>query len=194
MLLRVISVHPEPDDRGTCWSFAKLFGIVDKVDMVLLRTQTTAILAWLETIKTMDILDQLLPTLPDALYGHDACLRLGSAELLFLPVSLLHKLHKCICMGQLLPARIAPKPGPPSLETSDNATFANDTGLNTQLLVDLQRVVACVLIRESEKDKEYVLSNAARLFFRDIASYASCSSRMTLLTRQTPWKQHGLVE
>ena len=89
-LLEVISVvssksdaAAEEDGKSTklapCWSLASLFGKSDKVDKIILRMQTTAAFTWLDGIKTMETVDQLLmPGLQEILYGHDNVLRLRS--------------------------------------------------------------------------------------------------------------------
>ena len=47
----------EPEDDMLLWTFASLWDVNDKVDQVLLRTQTSAIHTWLDSMKSMDMVD-----------------------------------------------------------------------------------------------------------------------------------------
>ena len=73
--------------------------------------------------------------------------------------------------------------GPASLEPADPQLFENWTGLNMQALVDLQRIVACLLVRLGKSQEG--LSNESRLFCKSVAACSSHSSRITLLMRQS---------
>ena len=79
-------------------------------------------------------------------------------------------------------------PGAPALQPADTNIFNNKTGFGAQLLIDLQRVVACGLVRACANEQQTV-GNDLKIMFKTIAACNVQSSRMTLLMRQpAPFK------
>ena len=76
------------------------------------------------------------------------------------------------------------------MEPQKPEEFENTTGFSMQLLVDLQKVVACLMMRAYQQDNTN-LSNQDRVLCKEVAASNVQSSRITLLLRQTPWKQLG---
>ena len=66
----MIGVNEEPneagDDATPVWSFHRLWELSDRTDQILLRVQTASIHGWMELVKSMESLDQLvdLGTIP----------------------------------------------------------------------------------------------------------------------------------
>ena len=96
-MLKVISVQADnnpfdADDTDTnIWTFARIFGRADRADQIVLRTQTSVVLAWMDSVKTMEMLDGVLSQFPDSLSQSDV-LRPGLALLVSIS---LHILSSC---------------------------------------------------------------------------------------------------
>lgn len=85
------------------------------------------------------------------------------------------------------------KPGELSLECKDEK-IENHTGFSSQVLVDLQKVVCCLILVKLEADGEQV-TNSHRVHFKEAAACFDYSSRITLALRQsTVWKFFGLSQ
>ena len=60
-------------------------------------------------------------------------------------------------------------PGAPALQPADTNIFNNKTGFGAQLLIDLQRVVACGLVRACANEQQTV-GNDLKIMFKTIAA------------------------
>ena len=73
------------------------------------------------------------------------------------------------------------KPGPLSLFFKDDSIFQNKTGLNSQLLTDMQKLAAALLARTSSQGDG--MTNSERIFCSRVVSADGFSSRISLLMR-----------
>lgn len=76
-----------------------------------------------------------------------------------------------------------------SLKPRDEGIFNNETGFSMQTLIDLQKVLTCYMVANSEQSS-VPLTNVQRVYFREVAGCADFSSRVTLALRQSQaWKR-----
>lgn len=69
--------------------------------------------------------------------------------------------------------------------------FQNETGYSIQALVDLQKLVLCLAIMESDLEGKPI-TNSLRSHFKDAVACTDYSSRIILAVRQgAVWKHHG---
>ena len=83
--------------------------------------------------------------------------------------------------------RAGAKPGPPSMQTGKD-DLQNNSGLNTQIAIDLLRILACCLALKVQR-KELELCNVHKQYMKKVVTSNGQSSRLTIMMRQPgPWK------
>ncbi|CAE7840031.1 unnamed protein product [Symbiodinium sp. CCMP2592] len=169
--LRMVSVAdpatnqcPDEDEDASdfkpIWSFHALFNVADRVDQILLRSQSSGTYAWVEGLKSMEQLDETILCIPpESLARHPGVLRAGV------------------------------KTGAPSLECLKPELYDNQTGLNAQVLTDWQRIQGAIYVRSHQKHGSGSMPNGLKLYLKEVVSASSYSSRVAVLMRQPPWKQ-----
>ncbi|CAE7796370.1 unnamed protein product, partial [Symbiodinium sp. KB8] len=73
-------------------------------------------------------------------------------------------------------------PGKLALQSADPTAFDNKSGLNTQILLDLLRVIACVSVRHFQQAGKAV-PNQFKLIYQAVVTCESCSSKIIILMR-----------
>jgi hypothetical protein len=73
----------------------------------------------------------------------------------------------------------------PTLVSSDDSIWKNETGFATQLLVDMQVLFACVRVSELGGSQCAPLTNKERQHFKLVRSSLPMSSRMALAIRSS---------